>query len=162
MSEETIIMYTDGACSGNPGPGGFGTILLFKGRRRELSEGYRWTTNNRMEMLALLRGLQVLKRPCKLHVYIDSTYVMNAFKKGWLENWKKKGWKTASKKPVHNRDLWELLDEQVQRHEVEFTWVKGHADNEENNRCDELGVQARTEDATRIDTVYEQENPYKP
>ena len=135
-----VELYTDGSCSGNPGPGGWGAILCFRGLEKELSGGERETTNNRMELTAAIRGLEALKEPCRVALYTDSQYIANAINQHWLANWKKRGWKKADKAPVLNRELWEALDAQLSRHDVTFHWVKGHADNAYNNRCDALAV----------------------
>jgi len=138
-----ITIYTDGACSGNPGPGGYGAILIdASGRRRELSEGFRNTTNNRMELLAVISALEALKRPCDVTLISDSEYVINAIVKGWLVNWQRKGWRKADKKPVMNIDLWQRLLPKLEEHNIEFRWTKGHAGNPDNERCDELAVAA--------------------
>ena len=142
-----VTIYTDGSSRGNPGPGGYGAVLLFadsKGEvhRREFSQGYRLTTNNRMELMAAIRALAELKRPCKVRLVTDSQYVMQGIN-DWMPNWKKRGWKTASKQPVKNADLWQTLDGLLQTHKVQFFWVKGHADNVYNNRCDALAVAER-------------------
>lgn len=137
---KTVELYTDGSCSGNPGPGGWGAVLRWNGAERELSGGSGDTTNNRMELTAAIEGLCALKEPCRVTLYTDSAYLSNAVLKGWLRGWKKNGWKKSDKSPVLNRDLWEALDEQLSRHDVTFVWVKGHADNAYNNRCDELAV----------------------
>ena len=136
----TVTIYTDGACSGNPGPGGWGAILMYGKFQKELSGGERETTNNRMELTAAIRGLGALKEPCRVALYTDSQYIANAINQHWLVNWKKRGWKKADKSPVLNRELWEALDAQLSRHDVTFHWVKGHADNAYNNRCDALAV----------------------
>ena len=135
---DKVTIYTDGACSGNPGPGGWGTILMYKENRKELSCGCKNTTNNIMELTAVIEGLKALKRPCDVEVYSDSAYVVNAFKNGWIDDWQKNGWKTSNKTPVKNQTLWEKLYELTKVHNVEFIKVKGHSDNEYNNRCDEL------------------------
>ena len=135
-----VELYTDGSCSGNPGPGGWGAILRFRGLEKELSGGERETTNNRMELTAAIRGLEALKEPCRVALYTDSQYIANAINQHWLVNWKKRGWKKADKSPVLNRELWEALDAQLSRHDVTFHWVKGHADNAYNNRCDALAL----------------------
>ncbi|MBU1247898.1 MAG: ribonuclease HI [Proteobacteria bacterium] len=140
MKEVTI--YTDGSCLGNPGPGGYGAVLLFGDTRKELSSGYRKTTNNRMEMMAVIVALEALKEPCKVVLYTDSQYVKNAFTQKWLVNWEKNGWKTAAKKPVKNKDLWQRMVPLVESHSLEWRWVKGHAGNPENERCDELARNA--------------------
>jgi ribonuclease HI len=133
----TVDIWTDGACSGNPGPGGWGAILLYAGIEKELSGAEAATTNNRMELMAAIQALNALKRPSKVRLHTDSKYVMDGVTK-WIHGWKKNGWKTADKKPVKNDDLWRLLDEANARHEVTWKWVKGHSDNEMNNRADEL------------------------
>ena len=133
----SVVIYTDGACSGNPGPGGWGSILMYNGHRRELSGGERETTNNRMEMMAVIQALESLKRSCGVMIHTDSTYVMKGMTE-WLEGWKSRGWKTAGKKPVKNVDLWQRLDDAVKRHQVEWRWVKGHSGVAENERADEL------------------------
>ncbi|MGE5475408.1 MAG: ribonuclease HI [Bacteroidales bacterium] len=136
-SENAVELYTDGACSGNPGPGGWGCILRFKGVEKELYGGENPTTNNRMEMLAVLSGLNALTRPCTVEVYTDSEYVKKGMTE-WLRGWKARGWKTADKKPVKNDDLWKALDEAAARHRVSWHWVRGHAGHPENERADEL------------------------
>ena len=138
MKEVTI--YTDGACSGNPGPGGWGAILIYKEKRAELSGYDAHTTNNRMELLAPIQALQRLKEPCIVRVYSDSAYLVNAFRQHWLENWVRRSWIKSDKKPVENRDLWEEILRQTKIHHIEWIKVKGHADNPLNNRCDELAT----------------------
>lgn len=135
---EKVTIYTDGACSGNPGPGGWGAILMCQGNRKEISGGCKDTTNNIMELTAVIEALKMLKYACEVDLYSDSAYVVNAFKQKWIENWKKNNWKTASKEPVKNKELWRELDNLTQIHKVTFHKVKGHSDNEFNNRCDEL------------------------
>lgn len=135
-----IEMYTDGACSGNPGPGGWGTILVFKGREKEMSGFVPDTTNNRMEIFAVVQGLRALKEPCMIDVYSDSAYVVNAFLEHWIENWQRRGWKKADKSAVENQDLWNQLLICMQPHTVTFHKVKGHADHPYNNRCDALAT----------------------
>ncbi|MAM33708.1 MAG: ribonuclease HI [Micavibrio sp.] len=132
-----VEIYTDGACSGNPGPGGWGAVLRYKGHEKELSGGEQETTNNRMELMAAIKALETLTRPCKVDLYTDSTYVQKGINE-WLEGWKAKNWKTASKKPVKNKDLWQELDKMVSKHIVTFHWVKGHAGHPENERADSL------------------------
>jgi ribonuclease HI len=132
-----IEIYTDGACSGNPGPGGWGAVLRWDGRERELSGGEAQTTNNRMEMMAVIMALDALKEPCRVEIYTDSKYVMDGVTQ-WLAGWKARGWKTADKKPVKNQDLWERIDSLVAGHRVTFHWVKGHAGHPENERADML------------------------
>ena len=139
---EEVIIYTDGACSGNPGPGGWGSILMYKDNKKETSGGKKDTTNNVMEITAVIEGLKLLKFPCKVKLYSDSAYVVNAFNQKWIYGWLKNGWKNSSKEPVKNKVLWQELYELTKVHEVEFIKVKGHADNEYNNRCDELARNA--------------------
>ena len=138
-----VILYTDGACSGNPGPGGYGAILIYNGIEKEISGGEKNTTNNKMEMLAVIKGLEMLKEPCEVEVYSDSAYVVNSIQMGWINSWKNNEWRKADKKPVKNVDLWERLLELLEIHKVTFLKVKGHADNELNNRCDRLAVAQR-------------------
>ena len=138
---ERVEIYTDGACSGNPGPGGWGAILRWKGHERELSGAEPDTTNNRMELMAAISSLESLKRPMVVDVHTDSTYVRDGIMK-WLKGWKARDWRTADKKPVKNRDLWERLDAATQRHEIVWHWVKGHAGHPENERADELARMA--------------------
>ena len=132
-----VVMYTDGACSGNPGPGGWGTVMMSGNHRKELSGGERETTNNRMEMMAVIKGAEALKQGCSVDIYTDSTYVMKGMTE-WLVGWKQRGWRTASKQPVKNVDLWQRLEKALDRHEVEWFWVKGHSGVPENERADEL------------------------
>ena len=134
---KTIAAYTDGACSGNPGPGGWGAILEYNGHRRELNGGERDTTNNRMELMAAISALQALKEPCQVDLYTDSVYVRDGISK-WIEGWKRNGWKTAAKAPVKNAELWQELDAARKNHKVTWHWVKGHAGHPENERADEL------------------------
>lgn len=135
-----VSVYTDGACSGNPGNGGYCAILIYNGVEKEIVGSEGLTTNNRMELLAVIKGLEALKEPCIVDLYSDSQYVIDAFNKGWIDNWKASGWKTSGKKEVKNIDLWENLLKLVDIHKVNFIKVKGHADNEYNNRCDKLAV----------------------
>ncbi|MHB2155894.1 ribonuclease HI [Calditrichota bacterium GD2] len=137
-----VEIFTDGACSGNPGPGGYGTILKYQQHTKELSEGYFKTTNNRMELMAIIKGLEALKEPCEVTVYSDSRYIVDAINKGWLKNWVKRRWIRGKNEPVKNIDLWKRLLKQLERHKVQFIWVKGHAGHTENERCDELAVKA--------------------
>ena len=132
-----IILYTDGACSGNPGIGGWGAILFYKDIKKELSGGEEQTTNNRMELMAVIKGLEAIKENCKVDIYSDSAYVVNAFLQDWVSNWKNNGWR-AAKGSVQNQDLWQKLLSLLEKHEVQWHKVKGHADNEYNNRCDAL------------------------
>lgn len=138
MANPFVTIYTDGACSGNPGPGGWGVILMHGQNKKELSGGETETTNNRMELLAVIRGLKTLTKPCNVELYSDSAYVINAFNQNWIENWQKSDWKTSSKSPVKNKDLWLDLLSLLKVHNVKFIKVKGHSDNQFNNRCDEL------------------------
>ena len=141
---DKILIYTDGACSGNPGPGGWGAILMYKEHKKELSGGCKNTTNNIMEITAVLEALKQLKYPCnsEVEIYSDSAYVVNAFNNGWIYNWKKNNWKTASKEPVKNKELWEELYSLVKKFNASFIKVKGHSDNCYNNRCDEMARNA--------------------
>jgi ribonuclease HI len=141
-----VVVYTDGACSGNPGPGGWAAILLHGERRKEIWGAEKWTTNNRMELTAVIEALKCLKKPCKVTVYSDSAYIVNCFQQGWYKKWQRNGWQTSQKQPVENKDLWMRLLDLMDTHEVQYVKVKGHADNALNNRCDELAVRA-------IDTV---------
>jgi ribonuclease HI len=134
---DTVIIYTDGACRGNPGPGGWGVILRYKGVVKELYGGEMETTNNRMELTAAIQGLEALKKQCKVELNTDSKYVLQGITE-WLPNWKKRGWKTAGNKPVKNEDLWRRLDAAGSRHTIEWKWVKGHSGHKENDRADEL------------------------
>ncbi len=135
---KTVNIYTDGACKGNPGAGGWSAILEFEGKEKELCGGEKVTTNNRMELTAAIQGLKALKEDCIVNLYSDSQYLVNAINKGWLDNWKKKGWRKADKSVVLNDDLWKELDELLSRHEVTFIWVKGHDGHAYNERCDTL------------------------
>ena len=135
-----VEIFTDGACSGNPGPGGWGAILRYKGTEKVISGGEKNTTNNRMELTAVIRALSLLKEPCIVELYSDSKYVIDALEKGWAWGWKKRGWVKSDKKPALNPDLWETLLTLTQKHELHYHWVKGHADNPKNNRCDEMAV----------------------
>jgi len=140
---EEVTIYTDGACSGNPGPGGWGSILMINDNKKEISGGSPDTTNNIMELTAVIEALKLLKRPCKVDLYSDSAYVVNAFLQKWIYGWIKKNWKTASNEPVKNKELWQELYSLTKVHDVTFHKVKGHADNEFNNRCDELARMER-------------------
>jgi len=151
---KTLDIYTDGACSGNPGQGGYGAVLLYNGTRKELSEGFELTTNNRMETLAVIRALEALKEPCMVNVYSDSKYVVDAIEKGWVKKWKANGWKRNSKEMASNIDLWENMLVLLEKHKVKFIWVKGHADNVENEKCDELARMAITRGFLKKDEAY--------
>lgn len=135
-----VKIYTDGACSGNPGPGGYGAILMYEENKKEISGGQANTTNNKMELMAAIVALESLKEPCDVELYSDSAYLVNAYNQNWIEGWKKKNWKNSSRQDVKNRELWERLEKQTAIHNVKFIKVKGHSDNEFNNRCDELAV----------------------
>lgn len=138
-----IEIYTDGACSGNPGPGGWGAVLRYNGREKELSGGEAQTTNNRMELTAVIQALKCLKEPCEIDLYSDSKYVIDALSLGWALSWRSKGWKRADKKPAQNIDLWEELLQLTEANQMRYHWVKGHAENVYNNRCDALAVSER-------------------
>lgn len=150
-----VIIHTDGACSGNPGPGGFGCVLRYNENRRELSGGFRKTTNNRMEIIAAVKGLEALKFPCSVKLYSDSKYLVNAIEKGWAKRWRANNWKRNKTESAKNPDLWKILLELCAVHQVKFIWVKGHASNEENNRCDELAVAAATGKELPVDSAFE-------
>jgi ribonuclease HI len=142
MAEERpVTVYTDGSSLGNPGPGGWAAVLLWNGSRKEISGGYALTTNNRMELLAVIRALEQLKRRCTVRLYTDSRYLHDAVEKGWIWSWARKGWKTADRKPVKNQDLWLMLIPLLRRHEIRFHWVRAHDGVPENERCDELAKQ---------------------
>ena len=136
-----IVIYTDGACSGNPGPGGWGAILIRGDRRKEISEGEAETTNNRMELMAAIKALEVLKRPSRVELHTDSSYLKDGIT-SWINRWKANGWRTANKKPVKNVELWQRLDEARERHQIDWLWVRGHAGHPENERADELAREA--------------------
>ena len=140
---KTVTIYTDGACSRNPGPGGWGALLCYNGVEKELSGGAAQTTNNRMELTGVISALQALKEPCIVELYSDSKYVIDALEKGWAVSWRKRGWIKSDKKPALNSDLWEILLKLTEKHQLHYHWVKGHADNEYNNRCDALAVAQR-------------------
>ena len=135
-----IKIYTDGACSKNPGPGGWGAVLIYKSHRKEISGADAQTTNNRMELTAVIKALESLKEKCKIELFTDSKYVCDSIKKGWAESWRNNNWKKSDKKPAINADLWEILLNLISKHDITFNWVKGHAGNTENERCDELAT----------------------
>ena len=135
-----VTLYTDGACSGNPGPGGWGAILIYKDYKKEMSGGDKETTNNKMELTAAIEGLKALKEPCRVKLYSDSKYLIDGITKGWARSWQQKGWKKSDGKPALNVDLWEQILELDEYHEIEYIWVKGHAGNPNNERCDRLAV----------------------
>ena len=138
---KTVTLYTDGDCSGNPGPGGWGAILEYMGHEKEMSGGDINTTNNRMELTAVIEALKALKEPCTVELYSDSKYVIDALQKGWAVGWRKRGWIKSDKKPALNPDLWEVLLNLTEKHQLNYHWVKGHAENPQNNRCDQLAVE---------------------
>ncbi len=150
-----VTIYTDGACIGNPGPGGYGVTLLYKRHRRELSAGYRKTTNNRMELLAAIEGFAALKERCRVTLYSDSEYVVKAMDRGWARKWKANGWRRNKRQPALNADLWERLLALCDNHQVEFTWVRGHAGHPENERCDQLALEAANQPDQSVDEGFE-------
>ena len=137
-----VILHSDGACSGNPGPGGYGAILTYKSITKQLSKGYKCTTNNRMELLGVIEPLESLKEVCEVHIVTDSQYVANAINQGWIKNWVKNGWKTAGKKPVKNQDLWNRFIKMINNHNITIEWVKGHDGHIKNEICDSLAINA--------------------
>ncbi len=151
----SVQIYTDGACSGNPGPGGYGAILKYGIRSREISGGYRLTTNNRMELMAIVKSLAELKKPCRVDLYSDSRYVVDAFNLGWVNSWIKNGWAKSDGSPVKNIDLWKKIIELSRPHKINWIWVKGHSDNEFNARCDRLAVEASRGDRLAVDRGYQ-------
>jgi len=150
-----VTIYTDGACSGNPGPGGYGVVLIYGPHRKELSAGYQLTTNNRMELMAAIMGLEALKFPCAVNLYTDSRYLVDAMCKGWAKKWQQNGWKRNPKESAKNPDLWERLLAVSEQHQVQFLWVKGHAGDEENECCDRLAVNASQQPDLLLDLGYE-------
>jgi len=148
-----VEIFTDGACSGNPGPGGYGAILRFNGHEKELSAGYKKTTNNRMELTAITSGLEALKEACQVDLYTDSQYIVNAVNKGWAVRWQKSGWMRNKKEKAKNPDLWQRILDLLDKHDVTFHWVKGHAGHPENERCDSLAVDAATYHAKHDDRM---------
>jgi ribonuclease HI len=154
-----VTLYTDGGCIDNPGPGGYGVVLLYNSIRKELSRGYRRTTNNRMEILAAIAGLEALKEPCRVALFSDSQYLVNAIQKGWARRWQANGWKRSNKEKAINPDLWERLLELCEIHKVQFEWVRGHAGHSENERCDELAKAAARGVNMDVDAGYEKLSP---
>jgi ribonuclease HI len=151
-----VKVFTDGACSPNPGSGGLAAVLLYEKHRKEISEGYRRTTNNRMELMAVIRALESLNQPCLVNIYTDSRYVRDAFEQDWIRKWKRNGWKTRLEEAVLNRDLWMRLSDLCEVHQCRFHWVKGHGRTRENNRCDELAVAAAKRPGLLADFGYEE------
>jgi len=151
-----VDIYTDGACRGNPGPGGYGVVLKYKGHTRELSGGFRRTTNNRMELLAVIKGLEALNRPCRVNLYTDSRYIVDAMNGGWVQKWRRNNWRRADGKAAKNPDLWQRILELAAKHRIKWIWVKGHADNEYNNHCDRLAVQASLGESLPEDEAYQE------
>ncbi len=156
MTEDAkhVTIYTDGACIGNPGPGGYAAILLYQGHRRELSGGHRRTTNNRMEIMAAIAGLAALREKCRVMLHSDSEYLVNAMSRGWVDRWRANGWKRNKREKALNADLWERLLPLCEYHQVHFDWVKGHAGTQENIRCDELATQAAQRPDLPVDEGY--------
>lgn len=148
--KKTVYIFSDGACSGNPGPGGYGVILRCDGREKELSGGETDTTNNRMELSGVIAGLEALKYPCKVFLQTDSRYVVDGIEKGWAKSWRRNNWIKSDKKPALNKDLWEKLLNLLEIHEVKFLWIKGHAGHEENERCDRLAVRERDRYSSKL------------
>jgi ribonuclease HI len=161
MSEDRkhVIIYTDGGCSPNPGPGGYGVVLICGAHRRELSGGYRHTTNNRMELMGAIRGLEALKEPCTVRLFSDSQYVVNGISKGWAARWRANGWRRSDKQTAENHDLWDRLLTLCRKHVVQFEWVRGHDGNTENERCDTLATAAARQPGLPCDELYETQRP---
>ena len=157
---DKITIYTDGACSGNPGPGGYGAVMQYGNHRNELSGGFRKTTNNRMELLAVIEGLQALNRSCKVTVFSDSKYIVDAVNKGWAKRWQANGWKRNKREKALNPDLWAMLLKLLDSHDVSLQWVKGHAGNPGNERADALAVAASQSNNLAIDEGYESQTPF--
>lgn len=159
MFQKQVTIYTDGACLGNPGPGGYGVVLLYNGHRKELSGGFRLTTNNRMEILAAVVGLEALTAVCSVVLYSDSQYLVNAIRQGWAVRWRANDWRRNKTEMALNPDLWERLLRLTEKHQVEFRWVKGHAGNPENERCDRLAMAAAQGGSLAPDEAYERSQP---
>lgn len=155
-SKKIVKIFTDGACSRNPGPGGFAAVLLYGEHRKEIAQGYRRTTNNRMELMAVICGLETLHEECSVQIFTDSRYVQDAFVKNWIKKWRSNGWKTSLRQDVANKDLWIRLGDLCEKHDCSFHWVKGHSQNQENNRCDELAVAAGKRLSLAVDHGYEE------
>ena len=158
-SKKHVIIYTDGACTGNPGPGGYGVVLIFGERRRELSGGYRLTTNNRMELVGPIKGLEALNQSCRVTLHSDSQYVVESTKEGWAKRWRSNGWMRSKREQAVNPDLWGKLLDLCETHEVEFQWIRGHSGDVENERCDQLAVQAAHGKNLPADDGYESPSP---
>jgi ribonuclease HI len=159
-ARKEVTIYTDGGCSPNPGPGGYGIVLMYGAHRRELSGGYRHTTNNRMELMGAIRALEALKEPCSVRLWSDSQYVVKGIQKGWARRWRSNGWRRNGKEMAENHDLWERLLNVCDKHDVRFEWVRGHNGQAENERCDELAAAARLQDLPR-DEHYEANKNFK-
>ncbi|MCL4502867.1 MAG: ribonuclease HI [Deltaproteobacteria bacterium] len=159
MEVKHVTIYTDGGCIGNPGPGGYGVILRYGNHEKQLSGGFRLTTNNRMELSAAIEGLKALKYKCKVSLFSDSKYLVDAFNQGWIYNWKKKNWRKGDKGDVQNIDLWQKLYDLMKKHDVTLHWVKGHAGHFENEICDKLAVEAANRNNLPPDDIFERENP---
>jgi ribonuclease HI len=157
-----VTIYTDGGCIDNPGPGGYGAVLIYQGHRKELSAGYRRTTNNRMEIMAAIAGLEALKHRCRVTIYSDSQYLVNAIEQGWARRWQEKGWWRNRQEKALNPDLWEQLLALCEKHEVHFRWIRGHAGTAENERCDELAREAALGKNQAVDELYERTPPHDP
>ena len=154
-TKKQVTIYTDGSCLGNPGPGGYGVVLKFGEHRRELSGAYRRTTNNRMELMGPIKGLESLNQSCGVTLHSDSRYLVDSIEKGWAKRWRKNGWKRNKRDKAINPDLWKILLDLCEKHDVEFRWVRGHAGNPENERCDQLAVQAAQDNSLQLDEGYE-------
>lgn len=155
----TVTLYTDGGAQGNPGPGGYGVVLLYRQHRKELSGGYRMTTNNRMELMAVIAGLEKLNQPCDVTLYTDSRYIADAISQGWAKRWQANGWRRTAKEPALNPDLWQRALDLLKQHTIRVVWVRGHAGNPENERCDQLAVAAARGNGLAVDEEYERSNP---
>lgn len=153
-SKTQVIIHTDGSALGNPGPGGWGAVLRYGDTQKEISGGFCETTNNRMELTAVIEALTTLTRPCKVVLYSDSKYFLDAIRQKWLDNWQKKGWKTAAKKPVKNQDLWRKILPLIEKHDIQYEWVKGHSGNPDNERCDVLAKEAASQSGLPVDPGY--------
>ena len=160
-SKKHVIIYTDGACTGNPGPGGYGAVLLYGEHRHELSGGYRRTTNNRMELMGAIKSLEALKQSCRVTLHSDSQYVVEGIERGWAKRWRGNGWMRNKREQAVNPDLWGRLLDLCDKHEVELTWVRGHAGDPENERCDQLAVQAAHGEELPLDGGYENSTPLR-